>query len=205
YHLPKGADLLLSTHFHPSGKAEDEASTVAFCFADKPPAQRFTGLQIPFAFGILAGIDIPAGVKDFSIEDSYVLPVDVKAFGISAHAHYLAKDFKLTATLPAGKTMTLLRISDWDFAWQEQYQFKDFLDLPKGTKLQVKITYDNSAENPHNPTNPPRAVRWGKESTDEMGSMTLQVVAAQESEFPRLQEGYRQYIRDSGLKALKKV
>src|SRR5205085_1554894 len=61
YHLPKGADLILSTHFHPSGKAEDEASTVAFYFADKAPTQRFMGLQVPFGFGILAGIDIPAG------------------------------------------------------------------------------------------------------------------------------------------------
>jgi hypothetical protein len=205
YHLPKGADLILSTHFHPSGKAEDEASTVAFYFADKPPAQRFTGLQIPFAFGILAGIDIPAGKKDFSIEDSYVLPVDVKAFGISAHAHYIAKDFKVTATLPDGKTKTLLRIPEWDFGWQEQYRFDNFLDLPKGTKLDAKITYDNSAENPRNPANPPVRVRWGKESTDEMGSITLQVVAAKEADFPRLQEAYRQHIRDSALKsALKK-
>ena len=71
------ADLILATHFHPSGKAEEEASTVAFYFADKPPEKRFMGLQIPFGFGILAGIDIPAGKKDFAIEDSYVLPVDV--------------------------------------------------------------------------------------------------------------------------------
>ncbi len=205
FHLTKGADLILSTHFHPSGKAEDEASTIAFYFADKPPTQRFTGLQIPFGFGILAGIDIPAGKKDFSIEDSYVLPVDVKAFGISAHAHYIAKDFKVTATLPDGKVKTLLRIPEWDFGWQEQYRFENFLDLPKGTKLDAKITYDNSAENPRNPANPPVRVRWGKESTDEMGSITLQVVAANEADFPRLQEAYRQYIRDAALiGALKK-
>ena len=47
YHLPKGSDLILSTHFHPSGKAEEEASTVALYFTDKPPVQRFTGLQLP--------------------------------------------------------------------------------------------------------------------------------------------------------------
>jgi len=103
----------------------------------------------------------------------------------------------VTATLPDGKTKTLLSISDWDFAWQEQYQFQDFVDLPKGTKLHVRITYDNSADNPRNPTNPPKQVRWGRESTDEMGSVTLQVVAAKEDDFPKLQEGYRQHIRDA--------
>jgi len=201
YRLPKGSDLVLSTHFHPSGKAEEEASTIAFYFADKQPVQRFTGLQIPMGFGILAGIDIPAGKKDHAIEDSFVLPVDVKGFGISAHAHYLAKDFKMTATLPDGKVKTLLHVPDWDFGWQEQYRFQDFYDLPKGTKLHVKISYDNSADNLRNPTSPPRRVRWGKESTDEMGSITLQVVAAKEAEFPQLREGYGQYVRDAALKA----
>jgi hypothetical protein len=205
YRITKGSDLILSTHFHPSGKAEDEASTIALYFTDKAPVQRFTGLQIPPAFGILKGIDIPAGKKDYVIEDSYLLPVDVNAFGVSAHAHYLAKDFNLTAKLPDGKVKTLLRISDWDFGWQEQYRFQDFYDLPKGTRLNVKITYDNSADNPRNPTNPPRRVRWGKESTDEMGSVTLQVVAAREDEFPRLRDSYGQYVRDSALGALKKI
>lgn len=206
YRLPKGADLILSTHFHPSGKAEEEASTIALYFADKPPTQRFTGIQVPIMFGILAGIDIPAGKKDYAIEDSFTIPVDVKAFGVSAHAHYIGKEFKMTATLPDGKTKTLLHIPDWDFGWQEQYRFQDFYDLPKGTKLHTRITYDNTAENPSNPTTPPRRVRWGKESTDEMGSITLQVVAAKEDDFPRLQEAYRKHIVDVATKAaLKKL
>ncbi len=201
YRLPKGSDLVLSTHFHPSGKAEEEASTIALYFTDKPPVQRFTGLQIPMGFGILTGIDIPAGKKDYAIEDSFVLPVDVKAFGIGAHAHYLGKDFQMTATLPDGNVKKLLRIPDWDFGWQEQYQFADYYDLPKGTRLKVKMTYDNSADNPHNPTSPPRRVRWGKESTDEMGSITLQVVAAREDEFSQLQNAYREHIRESAIQA----
>jgi hypothetical protein len=206
YRVTKGSDLILSTHFHPSGKAEDEASTVALYFADRAPVQRFTSVQVPFGFGILAGIDIPAGKNGFTIQDSYILPIDVRAFGISAHAHYIAKSFDLTATLPDGGAKTLLKIADWDFGWQEQYAFQEFVDLPKGTKLNVRISYDNSADNPRNPTSPPRRVRWGKESTDEMGSMTLQVVAAKESEFPRLRDAYQQYIRDSAVKgALKKL
>jgi hypothetical protein len=204
YRLPKGSDLILSTHFHPSGKAEEEASTVALYFADKPPVQRFTGLQVPIGFGILSGIDIPAGQKDYVIEDSFVLPVDAKGFGIAAHAHYLAKEFKVTATPPGGKTLTLLSISDWDFGWQEQYAFKDFLDLPKGTKIQARISYDNTADNPRNPSVPPRRVKWGKESTDEMGSITLQVVAAKEDEFPRLQQAYLQHVREAVLKFAEK-
>ena len=197
--LPKGADLVLSTHFHPSGKVEKEASTVGIYFADRAPTKRFTGIQLPPLFGVFKGIDIPAGAKDYTIQDSYELPIDIKAFCVAAHAHYLGKQMKLTAQLPDGQIRTLLLISDWDFAWQDQYQFKEFVSLPKGTRLNVTISYDNSSENPRNPTSPPKRVHWGEGSTDEMGSMSLLVVAAREAELPRLQQDYRDHVRSAVL------
>ena len=196
-YLPKGADLILATHFHPSGKPEKEVSTVGVYFADQAPTKKFTGIQAPPLFGVFKGIDIPAGAKEYAIEDSFTLPVDVKAFGVSAHAHYLAKQMKLTARLPGGQTRTLLWISDWDFAWQDQYQFKEFVFLPKGARLDVKITYDNSADNPRNPASPPKRVHWGEGSNDEMGSMSLMVVAANEADMPELQRDYREHVRSS--------
>jgi hypothetical protein len=64
-------------------------------------------------------------------------------------------------------------IKDWDFAWQDRYYFKDFVPLPKETTLSAEIHWDNSADNPHNPSNPPIHVEWGEESKDEMGSISL--------------------------------
>jgi mono/diheme cytochrome c family protein len=209
WHLPKSADLILSTHFHPSGKPEKEISTVGIYFADQSPTKKFTAIQLPPLFGVFKGIDIPAGAKDYTIEDSFTLPVDVKAFGVSAHAHYLGKQMKLTARLPGGQARMLLWISDWDFAWQGQYQFKEFVSLPKGARLDVKITYDNSADNPRNPASPPKRVHWGEGSNDEMGSMSLTVVAANEAEMPQLQQAYRQHVRSAlisreGLSSLRR-
>jgi hypothetical protein len=193
--------LILATHFHPSGKEEEEASTVGIYFAKEPAKQRFTGIQLPPAFGALSGIDIAPGSKDFAIEDAYELPIDVKAFGATAHAHYLGKSLTMTATLPDGTDRTLLSIPDWDFAWQEQYQFADYVFLPKGTRLHTKVTYDNSAENPRNPTIPPARVRFGEESTNEMGSTTLLVVAADQSEIKSLIDNYRNHVREVMSKA----
>jgi hypothetical protein len=197
FFVPKGSDLILSTHFHPSGKVEREQSTVGIYFADRPPTQAFTAIQLPPLFGVFEGIDIPAGEAQYTIADAFVLPVDVKAFGVGAHAHYLGKEMKLTATLPDGAVRTLLWIRDWDFAWQEQYQFRDFVTLPKGTRLDVTIRYDNSEGNPRNPSHPPARVTWGEESNDEMGSMSLQVVAAHAGELPRLQQAYAEHLRQA--------
>ena len=45
-------------------------------------------------------IDIPAGTKDYAIQDSYILPIDVDLIGISPHAHYLGKRLEGSATWP---------------------------------------------------------------------------------------------------------
>jgi hypothetical protein len=192
--VPKGADLILSTHFHPSGKAEQETSTVGLYFASGPPRKRFTSIQLPPLFGVFEGIDIPAGDAKYAIADSFELPVDVKAFLVGGHAHYLGKEMKLTATFPDGQTKTLLDIPDWDLAWQEQYQFDDYVLLPRGTRLEGTVTYDNSDGNRRNPNRPPKRVMWGEQSTDEMGSVGLQVVAAAEEDLPVLQRTYRQHV-----------
>ena len=174
--LPAGSDLVLQTHFHPSGKRESERSKVALYFADRTPDHPLHAVQLPPAFGRMAGIDIPAGEADWTLTDDAVLPTDVTAIGVSGHAHYVCSEMAMTATLPDGSTQTLLEIADWDLDWQGDYLFERPIDLPAGTRLSVTIKYDNSAANPDNPFSPPRRIKWGPQSTDEMGSMTLQVI-----------------------------
>ena len=121
-------------------------------------------IQLPPVYSLFSGLDIPAGDKDFVIRDSYTLPVAIDAVGVGAHAHYLGKKLKMTATLPDGEVKTLLCISDWDFAWQDRYFFKVSVPLPKGTRLDAEIHWDNSAANPRNPSNPPDRASHGASS-----------------------------------------
>ena len=195
YKLPKGADLVLSTHFHPSGKEESEISTLGIHFADEPPSQGFSAVQLPPLFGALAGIMIPAGDPNYQKTDSFVLPVDTKAWGVSAHAHYLGRSLDMMAYLPDGTKKELLTIPAWDFSWQEEYRYKQPVYLPKGTRLEGVVVWDNSEDNIYNPNSPPKPVRWGRESDDEMGSVTLMVVAANPSELSKLKDEYRGHVR----------
>ena len=132
-------------------------------------------VQLPIDFGLFAGVEIPAGENSYTVRDSFVLPIDVDAFGASAHAHFLGKSMKLTATLPTGEVKVLLNIPRWDFGWQDGYIFADMVALPKGTRLDGEVVWDNSATNPSNVT-PPVLVKWGEQSRDEMGSVTLDVL-----------------------------
>ncbi|HZQ47814.1 MAG TPA: hypothetical protein VFC07_12420, partial [Verrucomicrobiae bacterium] len=180
--LPKGSDLVVQYHFHPTGKPEAEKSLIGFYFAKKAPARSLARIQMPPHYSLFSGLDIPAGEKDFIIRDSYTLPVAVDGVGIGAHAHYLATKLKMTATFPGGEVKTLLLIQDWDFAWQDRYFFKELVPLPAGTKLDAEIHWDNSAGNPHNPSTPPVHVVWGEESKDEMGSISLIAVPHDEAD-----------------------
>ncbi len=186
--LPKDSDFLLQMHFHPTGKAETEKSVIGLYFADHAPERNMIGIGSPALFGVGSHIDIAPGDTTFAIRDSFEIPVDVKVYSAAAHAHYLGKDMMASATLPDGSKRPLIHIPDWDFNWQEQYNYKDSFVLPKGTRIQVSITYDNSAENPRNPSNPPKRVQFGEQSSDEMGAIILNVTTVRrEDEAPLIQ------------------
>ena len=92
-----------------------------------------------------------------------------------------------------------MRIDDWDFSWQERYSYADFVSLPQGTRLDAELTYDNTSANKRNPSRPPVRVSWGEESTDEMGSVGLTVVAANPKELPQLQQALAAHVRQAAL------
>ena len=192
--LPKGTDLIFQYHFHPVGKEETEQSTVGLYFAKKAPEHTLTGVQLPVTFGLFSGLNIAPGQTDFKVRDSFVLPADVRAVSVAAHAHYIGKTMKMTATFPDGTVKTLLDIKDWDFAWQDRYFFENTILLPKGTKLDGEVSWDNSETNPKNPSRPPIQVKWGEQTKDEMGAVTLQVYPAAESDLPSLMSTYRQHV-----------
>ena len=196
--LPKQSDLVLQTHFHPSGKVEHEQTTIGLYFGKGKPKRTIVPLQEPPFFGLMAGIDVPPGKTDFTIRDSFVLPVAVEAISIGGHAHYICAEMKATATLPGGKQEPLLWIRRWDFNWQDRYQYAEPIALPAGTKVDVELRYDNSADNPKNPFSPPRRIRWGRESTDEMGSITLALLPSDERDLQKLTNAIRQHSSRAG-------
>ena len=191
--VPKGSDFVVQYHFHPTGKPEAEKSLLGFYFAKQAPERLMTRIQMPPHYSLFSGLNIPAGEKDFVIRDSYTLPVAVDAIGLGAHAHYIARQMKMTATLPDGEVKTLLWIKDWDFAWQDRYYFKELVALPKGTKLDAEIHWDNSARNPRNPSSPPVRVAWGEESRDEMGSVSLIATAHEKADRAALQADIKEH------------
>lgn len=174
--LPKGADLVMQVHYHSNGKPEEDITQVGIYFAKKPVTKHLGILPL------IAPLTIPPGEASYKTSASFPLPFDAKAIFIIPHMHLLGKEIGVEAKLPSGQTKPLIQINDWDFNWQDSYNYKDFVHLPKGTQLTLKARYDNSAANPRNPNNPPKAVAWGEETTDEMCIVFIGYVAENEDD-----------------------
>ncbi len=169
--LAPGTDVVLQLHLRPSGKREPVQIQLGLVFADAPPALH------PVAIRLMSrDIDLAPGASDVTVQDRYEIPVDLQILGVYPHAHYLGRECVATALKPDGQRQTLLRIPDWDFDWQDEYSFAEPLALPAGSVLEMSWTYDNSSDNPRNPSQPPARVRFGERSTDEMGELLLQVL-----------------------------
>jgi hypothetical protein len=179
--LEPGSDLVVQLHLQPSGAVEEVLPEIGLYFTNRTPERTPTILRLGSQ-----GIDIPPGESRYVIRDSYVLPVDVQLLAVQPHAHYRAKEIRGTATLPDGSTRLVMHIRDWDFRWQHVYRQQTPIPLPKGTRLSMEYTYDNSSTNVRNPELPPARVFWGQRSRDEMGDLWFQLLAANESDRARM-------------------
>ena len=119
---------MLRSHYHPSGKVEQDRGKIALYFAKEKGNKNV----VSFAMGT-RGINIPPGERRYERAVTAILPVDVTVIGVAPHMHYLGREMKAWATTPDGKTVPLIWIKDWDFNWQGQYFYKQPLRLPKAS------------------------------------------------------------------------
>jgi Flp pilus assembly protein TadD len=190
WRLDPGTDLILNLHLQPSGKEEIIRPVIGFYFGSQPPQLHPMLVQLEDD----GAIDIQPGARDFALTDHMTLPVDVEVLAIYPHAHYLGKQVEAWATLPDGSRTWLIKIAAWDINWQAVYRYRKPVRLPKGTTVEIRITYDNSDSNPRNPSHPPKRVRTGPRSEDEMGHVWLQVLPKQQSE-----EDPRLFIQEAAM------
>ena len=181
--LEPGSDLVVQLHLPPSGAVEQVQPEIGLFFSDRPPTRTPTILRLGSQ-----GIEIPPGESHYVIRDAYTLPVDVDLLAVQPHAHYRAKEIRGTAQFPDGTSRLVMHITDWDFRWQHVYREITPIRLPKGTRLSMEFTYDNSADNVRNPQLPPARVYWGQRSNDEMGDLWFQLLATNDRDRQLLSE-----------------
>lgn len=178
--MPKRGVILLTVHYAPSAKDEESLSGVNLYFTKEPVDRKVK--VISFGSGGIGEEQItpplmimPNRVKTFSLTVSNP-GEDFSVLYVWPHMHLLGKVYKAYGIAHSGDTIRLAHIPQWDFRWQENYRFKNLVRIPRGTRLYIEGTYDNTSSNPFNPNKPPRLVMSSGDmrATDEM--MTLMMV-----------------------------
>ena len=188
--LDPGDDLVLNTHLQPSGKSELIEPSIGLYFTDQPA----TKFPILVELQNDAALDIPPGVADFQVNDTFTLPADVDLLAIYPHAHYLGKVLRATARVPGSAARDLIFIPRWNLNWQSVFYYAEPVFLPKGTVVSMQYVYDNSEGNPANPFRPPQRVLGGNRTTDEMAHLWMQVLPRGT---PAEQEDARRLIQEA--------
>ncbi len=94
------------------------------------------------------------------------LPMTIHS--VSPHAHLLGKEITFSVVRRDGSEEEVLHIPKWDFNWQTTYNLKTPVVIDQWDQLKITCIYDNSADNPNQPSSPPIEVSWGDATTDEM-------------------------------------
>lgn len=187
-YLPEGvgmtvrtkSDVALQMHYHPSGKEETDQSEIGVYYAKKPVQHELGGLAL-----INFAVNIPPGEKRHNMRFSFTSPVELELAEVVPHMHLIGTEMKVTATQPDGKVVPLVWI-DWDFNWQDQFRYADPIRLPAGTRFDLEAYFDNSADNPYNPSSPPKRVVFGEMTTDEMCICAFRTIESLSQEKRRL-------------------
>ncbi len=183
--LPAGADLLIQVHYAPLPTDETDRSSVNI-FYKEPSDPIFREIDrkpaTPFDLdgGFISFFVPPNQVKGF--EGTKEIEEDISLLSVYPHCHYLGQNWEMFAVAPSGDTINVIQIEEWDFNWQGAYTFDRMKKIPAGSILHVNASYDNTTNNPFNPSNPPVVARWGEGTTDEMYLVGINFVPYQEGD-----------------------
>lgn len=105
-------------------------------------------------------------VQSFTEEET--IYSDMSILSVAPHMHLLGQSINVYVVTPTSDTIPLINIPDWDFHWQGMYFFQKILKIPSGSTAKSEAVFDNTSNNPDNPSNPPQLVTAGEATTDEM-------------------------------------
>ena len=144
WRLPKGTDVGLQlSHAAPVENQSEIQPSIAFYFTDRPGTIHPAMLLLRSAGhghsgrrkGLCGAFELHRGGGHGYSGGVAARPLSRKRF---------ARRF---ATLPDGSRKWLIWIKDWELTQQSDFTFKQPVFIPKGSRIDMEYTFDNSADN----------------------------------------------------------
>jgi hypothetical protein len=168
-YLPKNAKLLLHIHYGPTGTPQKDSSFIKLKFSDQPVTKIHYNIPLIHPYTLTnPPLKIPANQK-IRFHAKFEVPFDMDLSGIMPHSHLLGRKWEIFAVEPKNiNSQVLLKITDWDFKWKQQFDFDQPIHLQAGTIIHALAEYDNTLDNLFNPSDPPREMEQGRRMYEEL-------------------------------------
>jgi len=166
--LSKNAIVILQVHYAPNSSGQKDKTRFIAKLENGPMRRLLTLPILNHSTSLTNGpLVIPANqIK--KVNAQFRIPAQVTVIAVAPHMHLLGQSIKVWGITPNRDTIKVIRVNDWDFHWQGFYLFNKAMVVPNGTMLYGEAMYDNTANNFENPNTPPKEVRVGEATTDEM-------------------------------------
>ena len=170
--IPAGADFLIEIHYAPDHQGESDSTTINIKYCTQPNVREVIVDDVldwgPTSL-INYPLSIPANqVKSYKQRWTNNLGT-ASVLSIFPHMHKIGRSYKVyTTNAQNTDTVGYIHIPNWDFHWQGFYMFQKIQKFSLGEKIWGEATFDNTTNNPDNPSNPPINVVAGEHTTNEM-------------------------------------
>ena len=177
--LPAGADIEAQMHYTTIGEPVLDRSSWGVVVAPAPSGGRRRAGGGAVSNG---SFRIEPGNPAYEVRATQEFDEPAYLSNMMPHMHVRGKSAKYIVRYPDGTEEVALWVPDYDFNWQLRYQLEEPILMPAGSVLEAVFTYDNSANNRHNP-DPSAEVGWGDQTWEEMmlGYYGTVEVAAEET------------------------
>lgn len=167
--IPAGSNIVLAMHYPDGSYGMYDSTKVIFHFYP----QGESGIRQVFAASILQNWTLSLPPNEVTTVNAHyppvgTLPADFSVLSVFPHMHLLGQTIRAYAVNSQGDTIPYISIPQWDFHWQDFYFFRHVQKTPAGSVIRGQAVYDNTLNNPENPSNPPVHVYAGESTTDEM-------------------------------------
>jgi hypothetical protein len=168
--LAPNTRIVMQIHYAPGSQGQVDSTRINF----KLTTNSVRGISVNPLLNHLSTLtngplSIPAN-QTRTFNESVSFPGNWTFLTASPHMHLLGKTFLTYAvknTAPFD-TIRFVNIPDWDFHWQDNFVFQNAVKVPNGYTLKATALFDNTSNNPNNPSSPPQNVSAGEATTDEM-------------------------------------
>lgn len=146
--MANGSSVLMSIHYTSFGQEVIDNTRIGLWFYDKDELPEYQYHTHAVSAGQRTyNINIPAGAMNHEMAAQHQFDQDIVLHAFRAHMHYRGKSMRAAVIYPDNVREDIINVADYNFAWQPTYRMTEPMILPKGSRVVVEGTFDNSEYN----------------------------------------------------------